>query len=87
MLQYKQLQLHIHQANAMEYFYGHFCRYLSGAQLWIWLFELVPDGLKDGGERSDTDASTNQHADLVVKHVLTGCAKRSIYTHPEDEET
>lgn len=58
-------------------------RYLSGAQLRIGVFELVPDGFEDGGKGSDTDAGADQHADLIVEHILAGCPERSIHTQSE----
>lgn len=58
--------------------------HLSGAELGIGLFEFVPDGFHDGGEGCDPDASADQHANLVVKHILAGGPKRSVHAHPED---
>lgn len=58
-------------------------RYLPGAQFRVGVFELVPDGLEDGGEGSDTDAGTDQHADLIVEYIFTGCAKGSVHAHSE----
>lgn len=60
--------------------------YLPGAQFRIRVFELVPDGLEDGGKWSDADTGTDQHADLIVEHILTGCAKRSIYAQPDGKK-
>lgn len=61
-------------------------KYLPGAQFRVGFFELVPDGFEDGGEGSDTNASTDQHADLIIKHVLTGCSKWSIHAHSEGQQ-
>lgn len=58
--------------------------HLSGAQFGVVVFELVPDGLEDGGEGSDADAGADQHADLVVEDVLAGRPKRAVHAHPED---
>ncbi len=59
--------------------------HLSGAQFRVGVFELVPDGLEDGGEGSDSDPRADQHADLIVEHVLAGCAKGSVHTHSEEK--
>lgn len=56
-------------------------KYLSGAQFRVGLLEFVPDRLEDGGKGRDSDSSANQHADLIVKHVLAGCAKRPVHAH------
>lgn len=60
--------------------------YLSGAQFRVGFFELVPDGLEDGGEGGDSDAGAHQHADLIIEHVLAGCAKWSVHTHSEENQ-
>lgn len=60
--------------------------YLSGTQFRVGVFELVPDGLEDGGKGGDSDAGTDQHANLIVKYILTGCAKGPIHTHPEEKQ-
>lgn len=57
--------------------------YLPGAQFRVGLLEFVPDGLEDGGEGSDADARAHEHADLIVKHVLAGCAERAVHAHSE----
>lgn len=57
--------------------------YLPGSQPGVGLLELVPDGLEDGGEGGDSNAGAYQHTDLVVKHVLAGCAKWAIHAHPD----
>ena len=41
--------------------------------------EFLPDIFDDGGERSDSDASGDEHVDLVIEHVLTRRAERSIH--------
>lgn len=66
--------------------FGCLKRYLPGAQIGVAVFELVPDGLEDGGKWSDSDAGSDQHADLIVEDVLTGCAKRSINSHSEEKQ-
>lgn len=58
--------------------------YLPGAQFGVGFLEFVPDRLEDGGEGSDSDAGTDQHADLIVKDVLAGRAKRAVHAHSED---
>lgn len=55
--------------------------YLPGAQFGVGFLKLVPDRLEDGGEGSDADAGAYEHADLVVKHILAGCAKRPVHAH------
>lgn len=60
--------------------------YLSGAQFRVGGFEFVPDGFEDGGEWSDADAGPDQHADLVVEHVFTGCPKGPVHPHPEKQQ-
>lgn len=58
--------------------------YLPGAQFGVGFLEFVPDRLEDGGEGSDSDASADQHADFIVKHVLAGCTKRAVHAHSEE---
>ena len=73
----------------MHIYTGHggvLCHYLSGAQFRVRVFELVPDGLKDGGKGSDPDAGADQHADLVVEYILAGCAEGSVHTHSEERQ-
>lgn len=55
--------------------------HLSGAQIRVGDFELVPDRLEDGGEGRDPDAGANQHADLVVENVLAGGTEWSVHPH------
>lgn len=60
--------------------------YLSGAQFGVGLLEFVPDGFEDGGKGRDSDSSTDEHADLIVEHVLAGRAKRPVHAHSEVEK-
>lgn len=60
--------------------------YLPGAQFGVGLLEFIPDRLEDGGKGSDSNACADEHADLIVKHVLAGRAKRPVHAHSGGDE-
>ena len=64
-----------------------FQKYLSCSQFWVWFLELIPDGFQNGRKGRYSNSTANQHADVIVKHILTGSSKRAIHCHSKMESS